>query len=404
MTEAGSGNLGPVGDKAGPGDTTAGMASAAAANGVAPGQILVLGECLADLAPAGGTPEDLLPGRAAGRRAGGATGAAPGATIREVVGATGPSGRDQARQNLVALPGGGPANIAVGLARLGAPCTFAGRFSRGGFGPWLRRNLVDNGVDLSFSVDADEPATIALVTLDSHGRASYTFYGPTTADWQWAPSELPDLGGQHHGGRAVKPAVKAVHTGSLVLALEPGAGAITGWLGDLRQNGRVLISFDPNVRPGFVGDLAAYRDRLTEVVRNSHVVRASSEDVEAVYPGAPLRAAAEKWLSLGAALVVITEGPDGATAFREDGATVHCDPPPVELADTIGAGDAFTAALLAYFGDHGLLDPSRIAHLDEAQLRAAVTQAVAGGSLTCSRVGADPPSRAQLDRFLADQG
>jgi fructokinase len=308
--------------------------------------------------------------------------------------------RYRPRQQLVALPGGGPANIAVGLARLEVPCSFAGRISHGGFGPWLRHNLAANGVDLSFSIDADEPATIALVTLDSEGRASYTFYGPTTADWQWAPSELPDIGRQNRG----LPVVRAVHTGSLVLALEPGASAITAWLMNLRQKGHVLISFDPNVRPGFIDNLAAYRDRLAEVVRSSHIVRASSEDVEAVYPGVPLRAVAERWLSLGATLVVITEGPDGATAFHKDGASTHCSPPPVQLADTIGAGDAFTSALLAYFGDHDLLDPSGIAHAGEADLRASLAQAVAAGSLTCSRIGADPPSRAELARFLDGQG
>ncbi len=85
------------------------------------------------------------------------------------------------------------ANIAVGLVRLGVPTAFAGRFSRAGFGPWLRSYLVANGLDLALSVDAEEDATLALVTLDGQGRASYTFYGPGTADWQWDATELPDL-------------------------------------------------------------------------------------------------------------------------------------------------------------------------------------------------------------------
>jgi fructokinase len=136
------------------------------------------------------------------------------------------------------------------------------------------------------------------------------------------------------------------------------------------------------------------------VVRTAHVVRASSDDVEAVYPGTAPGAVAEEWLSLGASLVLITEGPDGATAYCQGGASTHCSPPPIELTDTIGAGDAFTSALLAYFSASGLLSPSGIAHLTEAQLRSSVAQAVAAGALTCTRVGADPPSRLELARFL----
>jgi fructokinase len=309
-------------------------------------------------------------------------------------------GAGQLRQHLVALPGGGPANIAVGLARLGVPCAFAGRFSRGGFGPWLRQNLEDNGLDLTFSVAADEAATIALVTLDRSGRASYTFYGPTTADWQWAQSELPDLVSQDHIGSLVKPVIKAVHTGSLALALEPGASAITGWLTNLRHQTDVLISFDPNVRPSLTGDLPVYRERLTNVVRSAHIVKASTEDVEAVYPGTPPPSIAEQWLSLGVPLVVITEGPDGATAYHQNGASTHCQPPAIDLADTIGAGDAFTSALLAYFNDHGLLSRAAIARLDQGQLRSSLAQAVAASALTCSRLGADPPNVLELARFV----
>ncbi len=396
MTAAGSDNLGSFAARDDAGDPREGDPVGAVTTGPAAGYILVLGECLADLAPASGAAVDLVPDNS-GTRADAESAGSPGITPAEEQALNrAPAVRHRARQQLVALPGGGPANIAVGLARLEVLCTFAGRFSRGGFGPWLRGNLDDNGVDLSFSVDADEPATIALVTLDSHGRASYTFYGPTTADWQWAHSELPDFGRQNPG----RPAVKAVHTGSLALALEPGASAIASWLTNLRQRGQVLISFDPNVRPGFVGDLSAYRERLTEVVRTAHVVRASIDDVEAVYPGKAPRAVAEEWLALGASLVLITEGPGGATAYYQDGASTHCSPPPIELADTIGAGDAFTSALLAYFSDNGLLSPSGIAHLTEAQLRSSVAEAVAAGSLTCTRVGADPPSRLELARFL----
>ncbi len=194
--------------------------------------------------------------------------------------------------------------------------------------------------------------------------------------------------------------VKAVHTGSLALALEPGASVITAWLTNLRYQTEVLISFDPNVRPSLSGDLPIYRERLTRVIRSAHIVKASTDDVEAVYPGAAPRSVAEQWLSLGVPLVVITEGPEGATAYHQNGASTHCRPPAINLADTIGAGDAFTSALLAYFNNHGLLSRGGIAGLDQAQLRSSLAQAVAASALTCSRLGADPPSVIELARFV----
>ena len=354
-------------------------------------RVLVVGECLVDLAPAAPALE---------QRAGGDD-PRPSSADASRIGAMSPvpAGNHQPRHHLVALPGGGPANIAVGLARLEVPCDFAGRFSRGGFGPWLRQNMADNGLDLRFSVNADEAATIALVTLDGQGRASYTFYGPTTADWQWAADELPDLKDQGTTGRAVK----AVHTGSLALALEPGASVIAAWLTDLRRHSRVLISFDPNVRPGFVGELSAYRERLTTVIGSAHIVKASTDDLEAVYPGTAPRSVAEEWLSLGVPLVVITEGPDGATAYHRSGASTHRTPPPINLADTIGAGDAFTSAFLAYFSRHRLLSPEAISELTEAELSSSLGEGVTASAFTCSRLGADPPSRVELARFLGQQ-
>ena len=386
MTSAGSGNFGA--------DSNEGLA---VKDG--PGQILVLGECLVDLAPASAaSPGEATPspagqsatGAGTERSAGtGAEGAATGAV---------PGVWHPPPKHLVALPGGGPANVAVGLARLGVPSAFAGRFSHRGFGPWLRDNLAGNGIDLRFSVDADEDATMALVTLDSDGRASYTFYGRTTADWQWTEDELPDLGAPRQRGYG--PPVSAVHTGSIVLVLEPGASAIAAWLTTLRRQAQVLISFDPNVRLGLVDDLAAYRQRLTTAVRSAHIVKASSDDIEAVYPGRAPIAVAQDWLALGVPLVVVTEGPDGATAYHQSGTSAHCQPPPIKLADTIGAGDAFTSAFLAYFRDHGLLNPGAMAGLTEADLKASVAHAVSASALTCSRLGADPPSRLELARFV----
>jgi fructokinase len=335
---------------------------------------LVVGECLVDLAPASS----------------GAAGEGSAGTGK--VGAW-------ARQ-LVAMPGGGPANIAVGLARLGVPTTFAGRFSREGFGPWLRSYLVANGVDLAPSVNADEDATLALVTLDDQGRAAYTFYGPGTADWQWKASELPDLESPEAPGLGIG----AVQTGSIALTLEPGADVLAEWLADIRRAGRVLVSFDPNIRPSLVGDLSGYRERFAGVISSSHIVKASDEDIEVLYPGESASDVADRWLSEGVSLVVITQGALGATAFHETGASAQWAPPHIEVADTIGAGDSFSAALLAYFAKTGLLAPAALATLSEGHLHDAIAQAVSASALTCTRPGADPPTEQELDRFIAEHG
>lgn len=314
--------------------------------------VLVVGECLVDLAPAGEARQGI------------------------------------AGKSYVALPGGSPANVAVGLARLGVRTGFAGRFSAEGFGPWLRQHLSSNGVDLSTSVDATEPATLAVVTLDAAGRASYTFYGPETADWRWSAGELP-----------VPSGFAAVHSGSLATTFEPGASVLAKWLEAVRDSGDAVVSFDPNVRAGLVADLTAYRDRLERLVACAHIVKASDDDLAVAYPGSAVEKVAESWLSGGAALVVVTEGPRGARAFHASGAQASCVPPAVEVADTIGAGDTFSASLLAYLASAGALTPEGVASLGSEELERAIGYAVAASAFTCTRPGADPPTATELATF-----
>ena len=264
----------------------------------------------------------------------------------------------------------------------------------------MRKYFSDNGVDLSLSVDAPEPATLAAVTLDDQGRASYTFYGPETADWRWRESELPAPDRQALAGHGVA----AVHTGSLPIAFEPSGDVLARWLTKLRRGNDVLISFDPNMRtvPGV--DEAAYRRRLEEIIASAHVVKASNEDLEAMYPGSNPLSVVGKWLSAGTVLAIITEGAAGATARHRNGFQAHLSPPPIKVADTIGAGDAFSAGLLAYFADHGLLHPDDLAAADATDLGAALAQAIATSAFTCTCPGADPPDAEELEAFVAHHG
>ena len=152
---------------------------------------------------------------------------------------------------MTARAGGSPANVAVGLARLGIPTRFAGRISRDGLGPFLRAHLEQSGVDVKLCVDAPQPATVAIVGVDDTGTAAYSFYVEGTADWQWERWELP-----------TNDAGAAIHTGSLAIALEPGAQIVAAWIAEQSARGDAFISLDPNVRPALVLELPGYRERL----------------------------------------------------------------------------------------------------------------------------------------------
>ncbi len=236
-----------------------------------------------------------------------------------------------------AHPGGSPANVAVGLARLGAPCSLLARVSTDALGGQLASHLAGNGVSLRDVVRAAEPTTLALASVDGAGQAAYSFYVQGTADWQWARGELP---------RELAPDVRALHAGSLALALAPGARAVEGLLAAERARGRVTISIDPNIRPQLAASRPEEVARVERQIRLAHVVKASEEDTGWLYPGVSTEAVARQWQRLGPDLVVITLGDRGAYALAPDGTEVRRPAPHVQVVDTVGAGDAFCAGLL----------------------------------------------------------
>jgi fructokinase len=284
-----------------------------------------------------------------------------------------------------AHPGGSPANVAVTLARLGTPVRFAGRLAMDGFGRLLRGHLSGNGVDLSLCVDAVEPAGLAIRTMGADGRAEYAFHVTGIADWQWKTAELP---------RAPGDDVLAIHTGSLALALPPGGQAIAVWLAAQRRAGRV-VSIDPNVRPTVLGDLPAYRPRLESWVARSDIVKASVQDLAWIYPGEDPDGIALRWSTCGPALVVITHGTDGIDAVV-DGQFVRRPARPIAVADTVGAGDAVSGALLDWLARHERLTQSALAALTPREVAAALDFAAEVAAFTVSRPGADPPHRDEL--------
>ncbi|MCX5526317.1 carbohydrate kinase [Streptomyces bobili] len=278
---------------------------------------------------------------------------------------------------LRALAGGGPANTAVALARLGTPTRFLGRFSHDAFGTLFHARLSASGVDLSASVTTSEPSTLAVADLDATGQAAYTFYADGAADWQWTDSELAAT----RNDNAV-----CLHTGSLALIRRPGGGRIEDHLAQAREH--ATVSIDPNVRPLLVAP-SSYRERLPHWCAVADILRLSEDDCAILAPDTGLDEACDTWHSAGARLVVITLGGNGALVSL-NGERVTVTAPSVTVVDTVGAGDSFAAGLLHRLAALGHLG-GRLDTLTLDDAAEACSFAAHAAALTCSVPGANPP-------------
>ncbi len=285
------------------------------------------------------------------------------------------------------LPGGGPANTAVALARLGTPARFLARLSGDVFGRLFRAHLESSGVDLSSAVAAAEPSTLAVAELDEQGQAAFSFHAQNTADWQWAAEELAELDLSE---------TACVHTGSLALVREPGAAVVEDFLAAAAP--RATISIDPNVRPLLV-DPEVYRARLAHWCDLADVLRLSEDDLELLLPGTRPEQACDIWHAAGARLVVITRGADGALASL-DGERLQVPAVATRVVDTVGAGDSFAAGLLHHLGARGLLG-GRLPELRLDDVAEACRFATQVAALTCSVAGPNPPWQSELGQPAA---
>ncbi len=299
--------------------------------------------------------------------------------------------RGEAGEAYLPHPGGSPYNVAVALGRLEIPVAFLGRLSTDAFGRLLRRHLEANGVDLRYLREGPEPSTLAFVHL-AGAEPEFSFYGEGTADRQLRPEDLP---------AAFPPDALALHGGSISLALEPIASTLDRLM--RRERGTRAISFDPNIRPGLIRDRESYCRRLEEWVASADLVKVSRTDLSWLYPRDPRDRAAARWREMGPALVVVTLGERGAQGFGPPGA-VRVPGIPVRVADTVGAGDAFTAGLLAWLSRHGRLTRHELARLPEADLTRALHYANRVAALTCTRPGADPPRRREVESDEESRG
>jgi fructokinase len=284
-------------------------------------------------------------------------------------------------------PGGSPFNVAVGLARLGNATALMARFANDEHGRLLRATAAAEGIDLSAAPHAAEPASVAIASVDDPASVSYDFAIDGTADWQWTSAELV----------RVDRDTRVLHFGSIASWTPPGAARIADLVRTIRGRPGTLISYDPNVRPSVIGSREPAVERVEQGVRAAHVVKASSEDIEWLYPQLAVEEVAARWSGLGPNLVVVTEGADGASAYRQGRAALRRPGREVTVVDTIGAGDAFTAGLLTGIVRRRLYIARRLEATSEGALADILDEAVLIAAMTCERAGADPPG---LDEVL----
>jgi fructokinase len=275
--------------------------------------------------------------------------------------------------------GGSPMNVAYGLGRLEHDVSLLTRLGDDEHGKLLRSHLESAAVQLlPGAVDADATA-VARAEIDADGKATYEF----DLVWRVPDSPLPD-------------GVTLVHTGSIGAAVDPGASTALDLLRSVR--GSATTSYDPNVRPAFFDSPAAALERVEQFVAAADVVKASDEDLAWLLPDHDVEAVAHRWQGMGPALVVVTRGSAGAVVVAGAG-TLHVPAPKVDVVDTVGAGDAFMSGLLHALAEHDLLGGDalpRLRHLGLGTLEALVRTAIRSASITCSRAGANPPTRAEL--------
>jgi fructokinase len=280
---------------------------------------------------------------------------------------------------VTAVPGGGPFNTARTIGRLGGEVAFLGRLSTDRFGQRLRAGLAADGVDLRFVESTDDPTTMAIAQLDEDGSATYRFLTEGTS----APGLSASAAAAAFGSMPV-----AVHVGTLGLVLEPMADILAE---ALDSGGTSIEMVDLNIRRAALKDAGAFQGRLDRVLAAADVIKASVEDLDFVFPGIEPTAAATSLTSPHGATVLVT---DGARAVRIVSPDCVSDVrvPQVDVVDSVGAGDAFGGAFLAWWIERGL-GKGELGDADA--LMDATTRAIEVASFTVQRAGADPPRRSE---------
>lgn len=274
--------------------------------------------------------------------------------------------------------GGGPANTAKALARLGHDVHFIDGISTDAYGEMSRDELIADEVKLDLAKSSDLPTALAIVSLNENGGASYEFKLDNTATFDFSLDWLPDPS-------KYKPNV--LHIGTLVTVIQPGADVLYDWALQVAEFAPIV--FDPNIRPAVMGDRDLYEAAVEKWAAISSVIKVSDDDVAWLFPDQSLDDVAERWVRDGAALVVITRGSEGLIGFTADGA-VEVPGVKVVVADTVGAGDTVGAIIVEAMMEKGIMA------LTGDVLQDVLHRAAKAAAITCSRPGANPPYKHEL--------
>lgn len=294
------------------------------------------------------------------------------------------SGR-ASRVNYKAIAGGSPFNVAVGLRRLGVDAGLFGGVSTDFLGRRLLQVLRDEGVSEQFLVEFAAPTTLSMVAVGSDGSPQYNFRGEGCADRLLESCHLPALGDD----------IRGLHIGSFSLVVQPVGDTLLSLV--KRESGKRLISLDPNVRLNPQPDIQLWRARIAELVQHADMIKVSDEDLHLLYPEQSPESVLQGWLQHRCQLVFLTRGGDGASVFsRQHG---HWSQPAIKvvMADTVGAGDTFQAALIAWLTEHALDSVEGLQQLSREQIDNMLSFAIRAAAMTCGKTGPDLPYRNQLD-------
>ena len=278
-----------------------------------------------------------------------------------------------------AVVGGGPANTAKALAKLGVKTYFIDGISNDEYGQIAKAELLADNVFLDYAKFSNKPTCTAKVTLSSSGSASYEFVIEDTATFDFSDQWLPEP-------QTLNPLL--LHIGTLATVIEPGASVLFDWTQRVAQVAPIV--FDPNIRPAVLGNRDEYVKKVEKWVAISSAIKVSDEDLKWLYPGKTINEIVNKWLEVGVELVIVTLGDKGITAFRKN-EEIFVDAVKVVVADTVGAGDTVGAVLVEAIVNNGL------DKLSGEVLKTMLNRAVKAAAITVSRTGANPPSKEEID-------
>ena len=277
------------------------------------------------------------------------------------------------------IVGGGPANTAKALAKLGINTQFIDGISSDRYGQMAKDELVGAGVKLDHVKYSDKPTCLAIVSLSDSGSATYEFVIENTATFDFTANWLPKP-------QAERPAL--LHIGTLATVIEPGASVLFEWAQSVAKVAPVV--FDPNIRPAVIGDRKQYVAQVERWVSISSATKVSDDDIKWLYPSLDVEQVVNNWLTKGPSLVVVTYGDKGLKGYRK-GEVVIVEAVKVKVADTVGAGDTVGAILVQAIVKDGL------ASLTGSRLETMLKRAAKAAAITVSRVGANPPTSEELE-------